>query len=92
VRSAIEKATEKSRKVVNVLFKCDGDKVQMEKPIMSGFKYSRPRSTKTTSRSLDPRWDIYWWLVIQNDALKEGTSQKTYDIYSIGMLLLEIAH
>ena len=76
----------------NVLFQCDGDKIDMENPIMSGFGYSRPQSTKTTTRSLDPRWDIYRWPTIQNDVLKEGTSRKTYDIYSFGLLLLEIAH
>lgn len=64
----------------------------MENPIMSGFEYSRPQSTKTTTRSLDPRWNIYRWPTIQNDVLKEGTSRKTYDIYSFGLLLLEIAH
>ena len=76
----------------NVLFQCNGDKIELEKPIMSGFEYSRPRSTKTTSRSLNPRWDIYRWPTIQNDVPKEGTSRKTYDIYSFGLLLLEIAH
>jgi hypothetical protein len=59
---------------------------------MSGFEYSRPRSTKPTSRSLNPRWDIYRWPTIQNGVPKEGTSRKRYDIYSFGLLLLEIAH
>ena len=76
----------------NVLFQCDGDKIDMENPIMSGFGYSRPQSTKTTTRSLDPRWDIYRWPTIQNDVPKEGMSRNTYDIYSFGLLLLEIAH
>jgi hypothetical protein len=31
----------------------------MEKLIISGSEDTRPRSTKTTSRSFDSRWDIY---------------------------------
>lgn len=76
----------------NVLFRRDGEKIDLEKPILSGFEYSRPQSARTTSRSLNPRWDIYRWPKIQNDVPKEGMSRKTYDIYSFGLLLLEIAH
>jgi len=64
----------------------------VEKPILSGFEYARPQSNKTTSRSLDPKWDIYRWPGIQNDVPKAANSRKTYDIYSLGLVLLEIAH
>lgn len=76
----------------NVLFPCDIETIDMDKPILSGFDYSRPHSSKTTSRNLDSRWNIYRWPNIQNDVPKEGTSRKTYDIYSFGLLLLEVAH
>ncbi|KAH8662766.1 prion-inhibition and propagation-domain-containing protein [Ilyonectria robusta] len=76
----------------NVIFSFDGDKFDAEKPILSGFEYSRPQSNKTTSRSLDPKWDIYRWPGIQNEVPKAANSRKTYDIYSLGLVLLEIAH
>ena len=76
----------------NVVFSCDKDIFDVEKPLLSGFEYSRPRSSKTTSRSLDPKWDIYRWPSIQSEAPKADNSRKTYDIYSLGLLLLEIAH
>lgn len=76
----------------NVIFAFDGDTFDVKKPILSGFEYSRPQSNKTTSRSLDPKWDIYRWPRIQNDAPRATNSRKTYDIYSLGLILLEIAH
>ncbi|CRG92692.1 hypothetical protein PISL3812_09757 [Talaromyces islandicus] len=76
----------------NVIFLFDGDLYDADKPILSGFDYSRPQSSKTTTRSLQPKWDIYRWPSIQNEAPKAKTSRKTYDIYSLGLVLLEIAH
>lgn len=76
----------------NVLFAFDGDAYDVEKPILSGFEYSRPLSSKTTSRSLDPKWDIYRWPRIQNEVPRSFNSKKTYDIYSLGLVMLEIAH
>ena len=76
----------------NVLFCCDEESFDFEKPILSGFEYSRPQSNRTTSRSLDPKWDIYRWPGIQNEVPRAENSRKTYDIYSLGLLLLEIAH
>ena len=76
----------------NVIFSYENEKFDVESPILSGFDYSRPQSNKTTSRSLDPKWDIYRWPGIQNEAPKAGGSRKTYDIYSLGLVLLEIAH
>lgn len=64
----------------------------MTAPILSGFEYARPQSSKTTSRSLEPKWDIYRWPGIQNDVPRVSNSRKTYDIYSLGLVLLEIAH
>lgn len=76
----------------NVIFSFDGDTFNVEKPVLSGFDYSRPESNKTTSRSLDPKWDSYRWPGIQNEAPKATNSRKTHDIYSLGLVLLEIAH
>ncbi|KAJ6168102.1 hypothetical protein N7497_000945 [Penicillium chrysogenum] len=76
----------------NVIFLFDKEAFDVEKPILSGFEYSRPESNKTTSRSVDPKWDIYRWPGIQNEAPKTTNSRKTYDTYSFGLILLEIAH
>lgn len=76
----------------NVLFPCDNKSIDTQQPVLSGFEYSRPQGGETTSRSPDPRWDIYRWPTVQKEAPKAGRSRKTYDIYSFGLLLLEIAH
>ena len=76
----------------NVIFCGENEEFDVEHPILSGFEYSRPQSNKTTSRNLDPRWDIYRWPKIQNEAPNAAGSRKTYDIYSLGLVLLEIAH
>ena len=76
----------------NVIFSFDGDDYDPEAPILSGFDYSRSQNSSTISSSLEPVWDIYRWPSIQNEAPKTATSRKTFDIYSLGLVLLEIAH
>ncbi|KAK4154347.1 prion-inhibition and propagation-domain-containing protein [Chaetomidium leptoderma] len=63
-----------------------------EKPIMSGFEFSRPDGTLTTARDVDIVWDLYRWPGIQRQRPTERNSRKTYDLYSLGLVLLEIAH
>jgi hypothetical protein len=63
-----------------------------EKPILSGFEYSRPDGTETTARDVDVVWDLYRWPGIQRQRPTERNSKKTYDLYSLGLVLLEIAH
>jgi len=76
----------------NVLFPRGNGGLGIENAFLSGFDYSRPQSNKTTSRSLDPKWDIYRWPGVQNEAVKAGHFRKTYDIYSLGLLFIEIGH
>lgn len=76
----------------NIMFVSDNDKFDVENPILSGFEYSRPQTESTTTRSPNPRWDIYRWPGIQGEAPTSKNSRKTYDIYSLGLVLLEIAH
>ena len=76
----------------NVVFAFNGNKYEAEAPILSGFDYSRSENSNTISGSLEPMWDIYRWPSIQNEAPKSATSRKTYDIYSLGLILLEVAH
>ncbi|KAL2165775.1 hypothetical protein VTG60DRAFT_3835 [Thermothelomyces hinnuleus] len=63
-----------------------------EKPILSGFEFSRPDGTETTARDVDIVWDLYRWPGIQRQTPTERNSKKTYDLYSLGLVLLEIAH
>lgn len=61
-------------------------------PYLCGFGYSRPEKSKTTARSLDSSWDLYRWPAIQREHPTDHNSRKTYDLYSLGLVLLEIGH
>ncbi|KAK0629175.1 prion-inhibition and propagation-domain-containing protein [Bombardia bombarda] len=61
-------------------------------PLLSGFEYSRPEGSETTARDADSVWDVYRWPSLQRQHPTERDSRKTYDLYSLGLLLLEIAH
>ncbi|KAK0617366.1 prion-inhibition and propagation-domain-containing protein [Immersiella caudata] len=63
-----------------------------EKPVLSGFEFSRPDGSNTTAREANPLWDLYRWPGIQREPPTERNSRKTYDLYSLGLVLLEIAH
>lgn len=76
----------------NVIFSFEGNEYDPGEPIVSGFDFSRSQSSRTISGSFEPRWDMYRWPSIQNEAPKAASSRKTYDIYSLGLVLLEIAH
>lgn len=77
----------------NVIFHFDReDEFDPEKPVLSGFDYSRPQSSGTTSREVDDQWNIYRWPDAQQNGQGHGPFRKTYDIYALGLVLLEIAH
>ncbi|KAK3492995.1 prion-inhibition and propagation-domain-containing protein [Neurospora hispaniola] len=83
----------------NVLFYFDCDNgpemkqaYDPEKPYLCGFGYSRPEKSKTTARSLNMAWDLYRWPAIQREHPTDHNSRKTYDLYSLGLVLLEIGH
>ncbi|KAL2131380.1 hypothetical protein VTI74DRAFT_5162 [Chaetomium olivicolor] len=84
----------------NVLFFVDGEDEEGDeggrydpgKPVLSGFEFSRPDGTQTTARDVDVVWDLYRWPSIQRQRPTERNSKKTYDLYSLGLVLLEIAH
>ncbi|KAK3905054.1 prion-inhibition and propagation-domain-containing protein [Staphylotrichum tortipilum] len=61
-------------------------------PLLCGFEFSRPDGKLTTARDVDSAWDLYRWPGIQRQRPTERNSKKTYDLYSLGLLLLEIAH
>ncbi|KAK4170890.1 prion-inhibition and propagation-domain-containing protein [Triangularia setosa] len=69
-----------------------GVKYDPSSPILSGFEFSRPDGTHTTARDTDIVWDVYRWPGIQRQRPTERNSRKTYDLYSLGLVLLEVAH
>ncbi|MCJ1250857.1 hypothetical protein MMC30_008085 [Trapelia coarctata] len=79
-----------------ILFSLDGI-ANLEDVKISGFEYARPdtedaktSSTTTGSEQLQ-RWEMYRHPQYQGIGHK-GTYRKTFDIYSLGILLLEIAY
>ncbi|KAK3692635.1 prion-inhibition and propagation-domain-containing protein [Podospora appendiculata] len=72
----------------------DGDTLgyNPEKPLLSGFEFSRPEGSQTTARDTDTTWDLYRWPSIQRELPTQRNSRKTFDLYSLGLVLLEIAH
>ena len=76
----------------NVLFACE-ERMDLERPILSGFDYSRPSTdTVTAFRTHNASWDLYRWPSLQNEPPRAGASRKKHDVYSLGLVLLEIAH
>ncbi|KXX83375.1 hypothetical protein MMYC01_200007 [Madurella mycetomatis] len=69
-----------------------GSIINPEKPLLTGFELSQPDGTQTTARDADVIWDLYRWPGIQRKKPTERNSKKTYDLYNLGLVLLEIAH
>ncbi|KAH7371293.1 hypothetical protein BKA66DRAFT_573024 [Pyrenochaeta sp. MPI-SDFR-AT-0127] len=80
-----------SRSVIFFLDKTGTAK--LEEPIVSGFDYSRPAlNDDMTEIPLENPWeDIYRHPSVQSTR-NRGRFQKIYDIYSLGVILTEIAY
>jgi len=77
----------------NIIFFLGQNEFELAAPIVSGFEYSRPDNEGTSECSKPkPQWDLYRWPDIQRAEPQEKNSRKTYDIYSLGLILLEIAN
>ena len=61
-------------------------------PCLSGFDYSRPdkEAGTTTGGDVNNCWELYVHPNLQGSGTK-GTYRKTFDIYSLGIVPLEIA-
>lgn len=61
--------------------------------LVSGFGFSRPsdHSFTTSGPPRDTKWSLYCDPVYLNSNRKKGY-RKSYDIYSLGIILIEIAH
>lgn len=58
-------------------------------PFISGFEYSRPDEADLTTTAAPDTWVVYAHPDYQG--LNRKTYRKTFDIYSLGIILLEIA-
>lgn len=75
----------------NIVFYWDGSRPNLEQPILAGYEYARHDAHDISERP-DPNaaWDIYRWPSIQGEAPTAVHSQKIFDIYSLGLVLMEI--
>ena len=67
--------------------------IDFSEPLLSGFEYARPDrdGVQSTSISQDPLAELYVHPDYQGDNAV-GSFQKTFDVYSLGVVLLEIAY
>ena len=72
----------------SIIFEFHDKRFDAEKPILSGFEY--PLSG--TGQWIPNKWDIYRWPGIQGETLPIQNCRKIFDIYSLGLVLLEVAH
>lgn len=75
----------------NILFCHQGDNVRWSRPLLCGFAYARPDKPDEVSEKLEhsERFNVYRHRLAQGQP-QEGY-RKSFDIYSFGVLLFEIA-
>jgi len=81
----------KSLRSASVLFLSGTGTPTLSHPYISSFEYARPDVNKATyiGAPETPEWAIY----CHPDYIgRPGNFRKTYDIYSLGIILIEIAH
>ena len=90
----------KGLRSANILLfpKQDGE-INYADPFVSGFDYSRPatKDDMTEVPSDNPSADVYRHPTVQHIGIKDDSNgresyKKSFDIYSLGIVLLEIAH
>ena len=87
----------KSIRSDNVIFFAVNGKIDLSKLLVSGFSYSRPDTVQAktganhTEGEHAQRWDLYRHPAYQGFTAK-GNYRKTFDIYSLGVILLEIGY
>ncbi|KAH8589492.1 hypothetical protein B0O99DRAFT_599789 [Bisporella sp. PMI_857] len=76
----------------NILFFSSSELPSLNEPFLSGFELSRPSimDQLTEKPGFDPRKDIYRHPNAQSSQA-DSKSRKSYDIYSLGVLMIEVA-
>ena len=77
----------------NILVFPEGNDFDLEHPLVTGYEYARPdRDGETTTvGGSNAWWEIYAHPIYQGGRTK-GHYRKSFDIYSLGIILLEIAY
>ncbi|KAI9736266.1 MAG: hypothetical protein M1834_001152 [Cirrosporium novae-zelandiae] len=79
----------------NIVFFKGESQIDLSQPYLSGFDYARPakRNEVTELPPNNPEYDIYRHPNVHGDVPRDGKRgyKMIYDIYSIGIVLLEIA-
>ena len=79
----------------SIIFVPTEDKVDITCPYVTGYDYARPDKDDEATVSTTGEDDLTSQLYVHPNyqgRLARGTYRKTFDIYSLGMLLLEIAY
>ncbi|KAF7128557.1 hypothetical protein CNMCM5793_003345 [Aspergillus hiratsukae] len=76
-----------------LIAKPDGAQPDLSNPYISGFELSRPRimDNMTEKPAFDPLRDLYRYPAAQSSCPYQQY-QKSYDLYSLGIVMMEIAH
>ncbi|KAL2057789.1 hypothetical protein ABVK25_002173 [Lepraria finkii] len=77
----------------SVLFFSNEDRTTLPEPYLTGFEYARPDKNGETSTGgeVNDWWQLYVHPNYQGSSAK-GTYRKMFDIYSLGIILLEISY
>lgn len=73
----------------SILVLTQNGSLDYSQPFISGFEYSRPDETDLTTTAAPDTWAVYAHPDYQG--FDKKTYRKTFDIYSLGIILLEIA-
>ncbi|KAL9045779.1 MAG: hypothetical protein Q9214_001237 [Letrouitia sp. 1 TL-2023] len=78
----------------SILFLVNKEQVDYDRPYLTGYEYARPdkngETTMSTGGDVNQWWQLYVHPNYQGWSAK-GTYRKTFDIYSLGIVLIEIA-
>ena len=77
----------------NILLFPKEDKIDLENPFITGYEYARPDREGETNTGVAPNiwWELYAHPKYQGGRTR-GRYRKSFDIYSLGIILLEIAY
>ncbi|RLL96548.1 hypothetical protein CFD26_104892 [Aspergillus turcosus] len=76
-----------------LIAKPEGGQSDLSNPYISGFDLSRPKimDNMTEKPAFDPLRDLYRYPAAQSSC-PDQQYQKSYDLYSLGIVMMEIAH
>ena len=77
----------------NILFFPADNKTNLDQPTLTGFEYARPDKNEETSTTGEAnQWRELYVHPSYQGSKGKGTYRRTFDIYSLGIILLEISN